>query len=204
MPARSPGDGGPCGILGGASFGAWRSLVARTVRVGEVPGSNPGAPIVGPWSRLPSPPCWLALPVLAVSLGVLVRSRRWSPRPSAPGPKRLHDAVTFRPITSGWTGRARDRKNLAATSGSMWLALMKAVTAPPVSRSTVATSWSITECFAPRARRGRAAQRVGTGPPRRAKSTAAGGPAGAPTHGGRGEWSNRCSGHPRVVRARMK
>src|SRR5439155_5737987 len=25
--------------------GAWRSLVARTVRVGEVPGSNPGAPI---------------------------------------------------------------------------------------------------------------------------------------------------------------
>jgi hypothetical protein len=26
-------------------FGAWRSLVARTVRVGEVPGSNPGAPI---------------------------------------------------------------------------------------------------------------------------------------------------------------
>jgi catechol 2,3-dioxygenase-like lactoylglutathione lyase family enzyme len=31
-----------CGILD--SFGAWRSLVARTVRVGEVPGSNPGAP----------------------------------------------------------------------------------------------------------------------------------------------------------------
>ena len=34
--------------LGGrriAPFGAWRSLVARTVRVGEVPGSNPGAPI---------------------------------------------------------------------------------------------------------------------------------------------------------------
>src|SRR3982750_723182 len=27
------------------AFGAWRSLVARTVRVGEVPGSNPGAPI---------------------------------------------------------------------------------------------------------------------------------------------------------------
>src|SRR5438552_678671 len=26
-------------------IGAWRSLVARTVRVGEVPGSNPGAPI---------------------------------------------------------------------------------------------------------------------------------------------------------------
>jgi hypothetical protein len=26
--------------------GAWRSLVARAVRVGEVPGSNPGAPIV--------------------------------------------------------------------------------------------------------------------------------------------------------------
>jgi hypothetical protein len=25
--------------------GAWRSLVARAVRVGEVPGSNPGAPI---------------------------------------------------------------------------------------------------------------------------------------------------------------
>ncbi len=27
------------------AIGAWRSLVARTVRVGEVPGSNPGAPI---------------------------------------------------------------------------------------------------------------------------------------------------------------
>ena len=26
-------------------IGAWRSLVARTVRVGEVPGSNPGAPM---------------------------------------------------------------------------------------------------------------------------------------------------------------
>src|ERR1700749_4692489 len=26
-------------------LGAWRSLVARTVRVGEVPGSNPGAPM---------------------------------------------------------------------------------------------------------------------------------------------------------------
>src|SRR3954447_26723808 len=28
-----------------SAFGAWRSLVARAVRVGEVPGSNPGAPI---------------------------------------------------------------------------------------------------------------------------------------------------------------
>ena len=28
-----------------SALGAWRSLVARTVRVGEVPGSNPGAPI---------------------------------------------------------------------------------------------------------------------------------------------------------------
>jgi hypothetical protein len=27
-------------------LGAWRSLVARTVRVGEVPGSNPGAPML--------------------------------------------------------------------------------------------------------------------------------------------------------------
>ena len=35
--------GRACGILD--PFGAWRSLVARTVRVGEVPGSNPGAPI---------------------------------------------------------------------------------------------------------------------------------------------------------------
>ena len=32
-----------CGLL--EPIGAWRSLVARTVRVGEVPGSNPGAPI---------------------------------------------------------------------------------------------------------------------------------------------------------------
>src|SRR4051794_7391300 len=38
------GDGGAAARLI-AVFGAWRSLVARTVRVGEVPGSNPGAPI---------------------------------------------------------------------------------------------------------------------------------------------------------------
>ena len=37
-------NGRGCGILRPV-FGAWRSLVARTVRVGEVPGSNPGAPI---------------------------------------------------------------------------------------------------------------------------------------------------------------
>ncbi len=30
------------------AFGAWRSLVARTVRVGEVPSSNLGAPIKEP------------------------------------------------------------------------------------------------------------------------------------------------------------
>jgi hypothetical protein len=49
--------------------GAWRSLVARTVRVGEVPGSNPGAPIVSPfttagdWSRqqAPNPPQLLGI-----------------------------------------------------------------------------------------------------------------------------------------------
>jgi hypothetical protein len=34
-------------------LGAWRSLVARTVRVGEVPGSNPGAPILQDQTRLP-------------------------------------------------------------------------------------------------------------------------------------------------------
>jgi hypothetical protein len=33
-------------------LGAWRSLVARTVRVGEVPGSNPGAPIVRQTARV--------------------------------------------------------------------------------------------------------------------------------------------------------
>lgn len=45
-PARGRRRGGPGAvvILTGV-FGAWRSLVARTVRVGEVPGSNPGAPI---------------------------------------------------------------------------------------------------------------------------------------------------------------
>src|SRR2546423_15320982 len=40
--SRRP-DGGAEARLG--AVGAWRSLVARTVRVGEVPGSNPGAPI---------------------------------------------------------------------------------------------------------------------------------------------------------------
>ncbi len=34
-------------------LGAWRSLVARTVRVGEVPGSNPGAPMS--WNPLEKP-----------------------------------------------------------------------------------------------------------------------------------------------------
>ncbi len=53
--------------------GAWRSLVARTVRVGEVPGSNPGAPISrklltrrclrlrcqrDPWLARPNRPCY--------------------------------------------------------------------------------------------------------------------------------------------------
>src|SRR4051812_46928644 len=33
------------GLYTRSRLGAWRSLVARTVRVGEVPGSNPGAPI---------------------------------------------------------------------------------------------------------------------------------------------------------------
>ncbi len=32
--------------MGLKGVGAWRSLVARTVRVGEVAGSNPAAPIV--------------------------------------------------------------------------------------------------------------------------------------------------------------
>ena len=38
-------DSGPAGVEYCRRVGAWRSLVARTVRVGEVPGSNPGAPI---------------------------------------------------------------------------------------------------------------------------------------------------------------
>ena len=38
----------PAGLCTIAALGAWRSLVARTVRVGEVPGSNPGAPISSP------------------------------------------------------------------------------------------------------------------------------------------------------------
>ena len=35
----------PYGRSYNRSLGAWRSLVARTVRVGEVPSSNLGAPI---------------------------------------------------------------------------------------------------------------------------------------------------------------
>jgi AcrR family transcriptional regulator len=35
------------GLDSAPSHGAWRSLVSRTVWVGEDPGSNPGAPIVG-------------------------------------------------------------------------------------------------------------------------------------------------------------
>ncbi len=45
--ARNRGVGPESGRLWNTGrIGAWRSLVARTVRVGEVPGSNPGAPIV--------------------------------------------------------------------------------------------------------------------------------------------------------------
>src|SRR3954452_21806897 len=40
----------------GPDFGAWRSLVARTVRVGEVPSSNLGAPIL---SESPARPAGL-------------------------------------------------------------------------------------------------------------------------------------------------
>ena len=39
-----------------APLGAWRSLVARTVQVGEVPGSNPGAPIHGSPCKRGLPP----------------------------------------------------------------------------------------------------------------------------------------------------
>ena len=42
-----------CPRLG--DLGAWRSLVARTVRVGEVPGSNPGAPTVSSFKPSPRP-----------------------------------------------------------------------------------------------------------------------------------------------------
>ena len=35
-------------------IGAWRSLVARSVRVGEVPGSNPGAPMWQEHDRRPT------------------------------------------------------------------------------------------------------------------------------------------------------
>ena len=47
-----------------AALGAWRSLVARTVRVGEVPGSNPGAPISARnrSARAGYVHCYLALP----------------------------------------------------------------------------------------------------------------------------------------------
>jgi hypothetical protein len=43
-PPPSAAQNGMC-LWNTEVIGAWRSLVARTVRVGEVPGSNPGAPI---------------------------------------------------------------------------------------------------------------------------------------------------------------
>ena len=61
------GHGHRNGILGPAArllaLGAWRSLVARAVRVGEVPGSNPGAPM----SREPR---------VSAALGLQLRQRR--------------------------------------------------------------------------------------------------------------------------------
>ena len=56
----------PRGLCDNCRFvGAWRSLVARTVRVGEVPGSNPGAPMYSPHrpSLGVSPPAPVRSPV---------------------------------------------------------------------------------------------------------------------------------------------
>ncbi len=53
------------GYLGGV--GAWRSLVARTVRVGEVPSSNLGAPIKNP--RKSGVFCWAVALLVFAQLG---------------------------------------------------------------------------------------------------------------------------------------
>src|SRR5690242_13759706 len=52
-------------------IGVWRSLVARSVRVGEVPSSNLGTPIACPTSYAPPP-------------GRRARSGRWRPRSGGP------------------------------------------------------------------------------------------------------------------------
>jgi hypothetical protein len=91
--------------------GAWRSLVARGLWVAEVPGSNPGAPIVeihanpgehgrkSPitrWSRAPLRPCSVAFAYLAAAnrlhrcadseTSCRLHSTRARQRPSRPAP----------------------------------------------------------------------------------------------------------------------
>src|SRR5438105_6460104 len=60
--------------LDSPSFGAWRSLVARTVRVGEVPGSNPGAPMLVIDSAFAAGSRWEPPEASAAQLGDLRRA----------------------------------------------------------------------------------------------------------------------------------
>ena len=84
-------------------LGAWRSLVARTVRVGEVPGSNPGAPITAAsdpagvrgrrWHRanrqdrprLPAQPSTLNFRTAGVASAMPVGPIAWTLRTCLPG-----------------------------------------------------------------------------------------------------------------------
>src|SRR5437762_4162767 len=77
-----------------SDFGAWRSLVARTVRVGEVPGSNPGAPI----SR------HLAAPAGVVVPGAVLK--HCPPGHSLADDRELHakSGRLRRPLGDGWDG----------------------------------------------------------------------------------------------------
>src|SRR4029450_12570885 len=65
-------------------FGLWRSLVARSVRVGEVAGSNPVSPIFAPRSPRRARPAYAAVCVRTPLLTWLCSSRSAAPRSPPP------------------------------------------------------------------------------------------------------------------------
>jgi hypothetical protein len=124
-----------------SSFGAWRSLVARTVRVGEVPGSNPGAPTAG------SPPTDMREPAHRRALGVqrgkstagssALRVAPAGVEPASPRAPRRADSLTVCGMDLAHSLRRRDARRIPAAGRRGWvvwgLTINAQVTHPPSS-----------------------------------------------------------------------
>ena len=111
--------------------GAWRSLVARTVRVGEVPGSNPGAPIRGL--------------LVGGGGGGGPRARGLALDQHSRGPS-SGALVSRREAISGWTahetahagGRGRWRRTSCTGTGLFSMAARRRIRASPARAGTLA------------------------------------------------------------------